>query len=140
LAISFLVSPLELLPEHIGLAATDATLLKQWYEKVLDAKPLVQLQSDPPAYLLELPGGLLVEIYSARRVVGEMSDNTVAGWRHLALKVASLDQARDLLAKRGVIFSEGEKPAGGGGRVLFFKDPEGNLFHLVERLPAGLKI
>jgi predicted enzyme related to lactoylglutathione lyase len=30
------------------------------------------------------------------------------------------------------------KPAGGGGRVLFFSDPEGNLFHLVER-PVGWK-
>jgi len=32
-----------------------------------------------------------------------------------------------------VIFSEPIKPAGGGGRVLFFKDSEGNLLHLVER-------
>ena len=25
------------------------------------------------------------------------------------------------------------KPAAGGGRILFFTDPEGNLLHLVER-------
>jgi hypothetical protein len=30
-------------------------------------------------------------------------------------------------------FTEDIKPAGGGGSVLFFQDPEGNLLHLVER-------
>jgi len=40
---------------------------------------------------------------------------------------------RDELSRRGVKFEEPIKPAGGGGRVLFFKDGEGNLLHLVER-------
>jgi glyoxylase I family protein len=133
------VNQLQYVPEHIGLAATDATRLKEWYEKVLDAKLVAELAAQPPAYLLQMPGGFMVEIYSARRIVGEMSDNSVGGWRHVALKVPSLDEARDLLAKRGVVFSEADKPAGGGGRVLFFQDPEGNLFHLVERLPGGIK-
>jgi hypothetical protein len=35
-----------------------------------------------------------------------------------------------------VAFDDPIKPAGGGGRVLFLKDPEGNLLHLVER-PSG---
>lgn len=133
------MNELDFHPEHIGLAATDATLLSDWYQKVLGAQVVAELSAQPPAYLLRLPGDFLVEIYSARRIVGEMSDNSVAGWRHVALKVPSLDRARDLLAKRGVVFTEPEKPAGGGGKVLFFKDPEGNLFHLVERLPEGIK-
>jgi predicted enzyme related to lactoylglutathione lyase len=37
------------------------------------------------------------------------------------------------LEKRGVNFTEEIRPAGGGGRVVFFKDGEGNLLHLVER-------
>jgi hypothetical protein len=32
-----------------------------------------------------------------------------------------------------VVFSEEMRPAAGGGSVLFFKDCEGNLLHLVER-------
>jgi hypothetical protein len=36
-----------------------------------------------------------------------------------------------------VEFTEDLKPAGGGGRVLFFQDPEGNLLHLVERTPES---
>jgi hypothetical protein len=31
------------------------------------------------------------------------------------------------------------RPAAGGGRVLFFADPEGNLLHLVER-PADSRL
>ena len=133
------MSPLDITVEHIGLAATDATRLKDWYEKALGAEVAAQLQAEPPAYLMRMGGGFMIEIYSARRIVGEMSDNTVAGWRHLALKVASVAEAKELLAQRGVTFTEQEKPAGGGGKVLFFKDPEGNLFHLVERLPAGIQ-
>jgi predicted enzyme related to lactoylglutathione lyase len=37
------------------------------------------------------------------------------------------------LERRGLEFTEEIKPAGGGGRVLFFQDLEGNLLHLVER-------
>jgi hypothetical protein len=36
------------------------------------------------------------------------------------------------MEQRGVAFTDPLKPAGGGGRVLFFKDAESNLLHLVE--------
>ena len=56
---------------------------------------------------------------------------------HFAFHVTDLDEARQWLADRGVQFNEAVKPAGGGGKVIFFQDLEGNLFHLVERLPGG---
>ncbi len=56
-------------------------------------------------------------------------------WRssHLAVRVDSIESARAELTRHGVIFDEPIKPAGGGGRVLFFRDSEGNLLHLIER-------
>ena len=51
---------------------------------------------------------------------------------HLSLEHIGL-AARDELAGRGIIFEGPIKPAGGGGRVLFFRDCDGNLLHLVER-------
>ena len=60
-------------------------------------------------------------------------NNKLAGFRHLALRVDSIDAAKIELEKRGVKFTEQIKPAAGGGRVLFFEDCEGNLLHLVER-------
>jgi hypothetical protein len=47
--------------------------------------------------------------------------------------VDSLDAAKAELEKRGVKFTEAERQAAGGGRILFFADGDGNLLHFVER-------
>ena len=119
--------------EHIGLAAQDTTTLKDWYGRVLDARVIYSSGQIPPTYFVELPGGARIEIYQGNYSVKETSDNKLHGWRHLALSVESIDAARRELESKGVHFTEAVKPAGGGGRVLFFQDPEGNLLHLIER-------
>lgn len=119
--------------EHIGLAARNSAALKVWYASVLGAELVFDNRQSPPAFLLRLPGGPMVEIYQGDRAIQETGMNTLAGWRHLALRVESLAMARAELTARGVAFTDPVKPAGGGGQVLFFKDPEGNLIHLVER-------
>jgi glyoxylase I family protein len=127
------VSRLAYAVEHLGLAATDPRRLADWYLRVLDATERWHNGAQPPAVFVTLPGGPVLEIYPAASTSNRTGDNAVAGWRHVALRVADLAAARALLAARGVPFTEPEKPAGGGGRVLFFADPEGNLLHLVER-------
>ena len=124
--------------EHIGIAARDASALRGWYERVLGAELVWEIAKEPPAALINL-GGTTIEIYSADSSSELTRDNKLAGWRHIALRVESLEHARALLEDRGVQFSEPVKPAGGGGRVLFFNDPEGNLLHLVERLTVGFQ-
>ena len=120
--------------EHIGLPAREPEGVKDGYVRVLDARVVFARSEPRPAYLLALPGGgALLEVYQANRAVADTADHTLAGWRHVALHVESIEAAREILAARGVRFSEPVKPAGGGGRVLFFQDPEGNLLHLVER-------
>lgn len=122
--------------EHIGLAARDTVALKDWYVRVLGARVLFDNGQNPPAFFVELPGGVLLEIYEGDFALKEVSDNKLNGWRHLALRVVSIETARKELETRGLKITEPIKPAGGGGRVLFFQDAEGNLLHLVER-PAG---
>lgn len=124
--------------EHIGLPAQDASRLAQWYARVLGAKPVWDNGENPPSCLLSL-GGAWVEIYPANSSRPETADNKLAGFRHLALRVDSLATARTELAERGVNFTEEIRPAGGGGKVLFFQDAEGNLLHLVER-PADSQL
>ncbi len=119
--------------EHLGLPSRDPTALKNWYETVLDAKLIFENGQTPPAYFLQLSGGLMLEIYEGDFSLKEISDNALNGWRHLALRVDSIESAKADLEKRGVKFTDPIKPAGGGGRVLFFKDAENNLLHLVER-------
>jgi len=119
--------------EHIGLAARDTVALKDWYVRVLGAREVFNDGKPPPAFLLEIAGGLMIEIYPADLSVAATGNNKLAGWRHLAVRVDSIESTRAELARRGVICDEPIQPAGGGGRVLFFKDSEGNLLHLVER-------
>ena len=118
--------------EHIAIPAGDPVALKSWYERVLGAKLVWENGQMPPAFLISL-GQVWFEIYQADAPLAERANNQLAGFRHLALRVPSLEAAKAELAARGVKFTEEVRPAGGGGQVLFFADGEGNLLHLVER-------
>lgn len=124
--------------EHLGLPALDPAALQAWYVRTLEARVVHHTPGPPPGYFLALPGGgATFEVYAASRALGDTADNSLAGWRHVALRVSSIEAARAELEARGVVFTDPVKPAGGGGRVLFFRDPEGNLLHLVERPPGS---
>jgi catechol 2,3-dioxygenase-like lactoylglutathione lyase family enzyme len=124
--------------EHLGIPAKDPVALRNWYERVLDAKRLWDDGLQPPATLLAL-GNVWLEIYPADKSLSQTADNKLAGFRHLALRVDSMDAAKAELEKRGVTFAGEVRPAAGGGKVLFFADGEGNLLHFVER-PADFKL
>jgi glyoxylase I family protein len=123
--------------EHLAIPAANPAALKNWYERVLGAKLVFDNGQNPPAYLISL-GNIWFEIYTAEAPLPGRGNNKLAGFRHLALRVDSLDAAKSELEKRGVTFTEEIRPAGGGGRVLFFADLEGNLLHLVERPASSL--
>ena len=115
--------------EHIGLPAQNPSALKDWYVTTLRAELVFSTDS---AFFVKLDH-LVFEIYEADFSTKDTCDNKLAGFRHIALLVDSLETAKGFLEQRGVKFRENVKPAGGGGRVLFFSDLEGNLMHLVER-------
>jgi len=121
--------------EHLGLPARDPAALADWYVRTLDATLAYTDGETPPAFFVQLPGGVLLEIYPARATNPETANNKLAGWRHVALRVDSIATAKSLLESRGVKFTKEIDSAFAGGRVLYFADPEGNLLHLVERAP-----
>jgi catechol 2,3-dioxygenase-like lactoylglutathione lyase family enzyme len=123
--------------EHIGLLARDTEALKNWYVRTLGATVAFANDTKPPAYLVRLPGGVMLEIGAAAAFNNDAANNTIVGFRHLALRVENIESAREKLEQNGVRFTEIIKPAGGGGRVLYFPDAEGNLLHLVERSGEG---
>ena len=119
--------------EHIALPASNITALRDWYVAKLGATCIAPNGAEPP-YFIKLPGATATfEMYAATGSVPQTSDNGLAGWRHMALRVDSIEATRKELEARGVTFTDPIKPAAGGGRVLFFKDCEGNLLHLVDR-------
>ncbi len=118
--------------EHIAIPAADATALKNWYVRSLGARVIFDNGQNPPTFFVAL-SNVWFEIYAAETSSLLTQNNKLAGFHHLALRVDSIDAAKNELEKRGVKFTEQIKPAAGGGRVLFFEDCEGNLLHLVER-------
>ena len=129
------LDPMNFYIEHIGLAANDPTALKNWYTRTLGAQLTWENGQTPPTYLLDLASGARLEIYPATTAAdaAQRGNNKLAGFRHLAWRVDSIEKARTELTARGVAFDDEIRPAAGGGRVLFFADAEGNLLHLVER-------
>ncbi|MCX6923963.1 MAG: VOC family protein [Verrucomicrobia bacterium] len=124
--------------EHLGLPARDPVALKDWYVRVLGARVVYAPDQTPPAFFLALQDHVMFEVYAGASSLPQTSDNTLNGWRHVALRVESLVAAKAELEKRGLKITEEIKPAGGGGSVLFFRDLEGNLLHLVERTPDSV--
>jgi len=125
--------------EHIAIPAADPVALKNWYERVLGARPVWDNGQQPLVCLIELPGGLWLELYAATDPLPERGNNKLAGFRHLALRVNSLAAAKAELEAHGEVFTAAPVPAQGGGTVLFFADLEGNLLHLTER-PADFSL
>ena len=119
--------------EHIGIPAADPVALKNWYERVLGAHTIWDSGETPPAYLVAFAGGGWLEIYAAKTPLPTRDNNQLAGFRHLALRVDSLEAAKAEASKRGVVFTKEPGPAAGGGQVQYFADLEGNLLHFVER-------
>lgn len=125
--------------EHIAVPSADPVALKNWYERVLGAKTIFDNGQNPPTCLIALPGGGWFEIYASEALLPERGNNKLAGFRHIALRVGSLDATKAELEKRGAKFTEAERAAAGGGRILFFADCDGNLLHLVER-PSDFRL
>lgn len=119
--------------DHVGLPAANPAALKDWYERMLDARVVWDSGENPPAYLVAFAGGSWLEIYAAKSPLPERGNNQLAGFRHLALRVESLAAAKAELARRGYVFTKEPGPAAGGGTVQYFEDIEGNLVHFVER-------
>ena len=120
--------------EHIAVPAANPAALKDWYTRVLGARPIWENGQTPPSFLIALAGDAMLEIYPANAVSNPgRGDNQLAGFRHVALRVDSIQAAKAELSKRGVKFDDETRPAAGGGKVLFLEDGDGNLLHLVER-------
>src|SRR3954469_20544046 len=112
---------MKLSAEHLGLPARNPLALKDWYVNVLGAKLVFENGETPPAFFVGLGNSLMLEIYQSESSLPDTGRNSLAGFRHLALQVESIPEAKAELEKKGISFTEVVKPAAGGGNVLFFK-------------------
>src|SRR5688500_9377618 len=100
--------PMNFSVEHIGLPARNPTALKDWYLQTLEGRIVFESGTTPPAYFVRV-GGTMLEIYEGDFGLKETSDNKCHGFRHLALRVDSIETAKKDLEGRGVRFTEDVK-------------------------------
>ena len=125
--------------DHPAIACRDTRRQIDWYCRSLGMRVVARNNEDPPTALVgyddDLSHGAVIELMPAR---DEGQDPAAAarfapGLRHLALRVRGFDEAYELLKGRGIAFLSEPGRATGGGRIVSFRDPEGNELQIVER-------
>lgn len=121
--------------EHFAIASPNPKRLAEWYVATLEFQISFEYAGN---YFVEAADGALIEIIPAEGEAPATAMRT-PGMRHIAISVDDFDRAHKQLAEQGTKF-EGEPFTNQGNRLVFFKDPDGNLLHLIQRekpLPQG---
>lgn len=117
--------------EHIAVCAKDTAALKDWYVKMFDFK--VVYDNGKGTYFVAAPDGSMIEIIVAGADMGKNQPSD-SGVRHFALSVTEegFDKMVEKLKAEGVevVTDVVEK---NGIKTFFFRDIEGNIFHLIYR-------
>lgn len=114
--------------EHVAIATTNPQSLAHWYVENLN---FVELLDTGATVYIKSPNSVLLEFVKADQVPARPQVRD-AGVRHIAFAVDDLEAAHAQLKSTGVDF-EAAPIALPGMRLFFFRDPEGNHLHLVQR-------
>jgi len=119
--------------EHLAIAALDSKKLAEWYIRLFGLRVVFENGKEPPTYLLKAPDGMVLEILPAAS--GEKKDyhQNEAGFRHLAITVDDYEAGEAHLRANG-IHEFVERRETEKSKLLFFRDPEGNILHLMWRI------
>ncbi|MCC7496405.1 MAG: VOC family protein [Bryobacterales bacterium] len=116
--------------EHAALASLDPDSLAAWYIKTLDFV-LEDHNAATRNFFIRSKDGSRIEIILAARSAGvpEMKDT---GMRHMAIISDDFDADFARIKAAGAPLLTGAEIRG-GNRVVFFRDPDGNVLHLIQR-------
>lgn len=114
--------------EHFAIASPNPQKLAEWYAAHLGFHINYEYAGN---YFVKAANGAMIEIIPAKGERGECTRQT-PGMRHIAIAVYDFDAAQAELKSKGIVF-DGEPYANEGNRLVFFKDPDGNLIHLIAR-------
>jgi len=122
--------------EHIAICAEDVPSLIAWYQRIFQVD-LVKEGEDGP-FFLKFPDGFLIEFLETAGDISPASKVREKGFRHIALTVSSLEEMVETLKKAGAEVVDDLKTVPNGAKLFLFRDIEGNLIQLVERVvPLG---
>lgn len=120
--------------EHIGLCAQDPERIVAWYVSVLNCEVVHSIE-ERSTYFLRFPGGGMVEVYPATTHTTPV-ENLNSGLRHLAIRVDDFESDYKYMVDHGALLIPEMTVRSEEMKLAFFRDPEGNLIHLVQRFVA----
>jgi glyoxylase I family protein len=117
--------------EHTAIASENPEKLAHWYVDHLGFHINYTYGGN---FFVRAPNGSLLELIPA---VGPLKPQTPEnykdpGIRHLAIAVDDFDSAHASLQSKAVHFL-GEPFVNQGNRLVFFRDGDGNILHLIQR-------
>jgi catechol 2,3-dioxygenase-like lactoylglutathione lyase family enzyme len=118
--------------EHSAIGSHDTERLARWYVDTLGFRIKWENDKTPRTYLLEGSEGGMLEILPAREPLKQVPARDEPGMRHLAIAVADWESALADLKQKETNFVS-EPMASHGNRIVFFRDCDGNILHLIWR-------
>lgn len=118
--------------EHIALCAEDVHSLIAWYQKVFKLDMIKEGEIGP--YFLKAPDGVLIELIETEGDIPPVPNAKDKGLRHIAFTVVDIEQMVEALKEEGVEVVDDFKTVPNGTKLFLFRDIEGNIVQLVERL------
>ena len=119
--------------EHMAIASTNTKSLAHWYVSTLGFRIVVDGGENGTYFVGPPEGAALVEIITATTAPRHERARNDPGWSHLAFTVTDFDQAIEDLTAKGVTFTNAPSMSGGGDRLAFFLDGDGNVLQIVSR-------
>jgi glyoxylase I family protein len=120
---------------HVAIIASDYARSKRFYTEVLGLPVVAEVHRearDSWKLDLALPGGVQIELFSFPSPPSRVSRPEACGLRHLALRVADIDEAVRHLQKHAVEVEAVRIDEYTGKRFTFFADPDGLPLELYE--------
>lgn len=120
--------------EHTCIMARNPETLRQWYIDALGFQLIVRDDGHGTAFVLGADGRSIIEFIQAETDKG-IEPVKALGIRHIAIRVTQADAASAAarLKPMGVEVVEDYVARPDGVHLFFFRDPEGNVLHLVGR-------
>ncbi len=119
--------------EHMAIASPNTAALARWYVDVLGFRVVIDGGPSGTYFVGPPEGAALVEIIKATDAPRHERARNDPGWSHLAFTVSDFDKAVEELTAKGVTFTDAPSMSGGGDRLAFFLDGDGNVLQIVSR-------
>lgn len=116
--------------EHIGLRVKDVQRSFRFYKQIFGCELMESYQDERVEIIFAQCGKNVLEFI---RDKGGMPDRTAGVIDHLAFRVEQLEAYINKLAELQVPFISQQPRDFNGGRIFFFKGPDGEILELVEK-------